>query len=643
MVPLSSWVLLWALSWVHSWGQHYSKFSNNHQWQIHRTLWSLGFTKQKKTDGLHKKNGVSWEQFPSPPRWGQQDRESPRENLPARGSPRGPSGRFVTWFSSPVYLWEVFGLSETLSEDGPYPQYGWDFLEEIPEKFRNFFRKRSQSVSWNFPREYGWDAPSPIIQGIWGFQSVSRILSPPVRLGSPLFSELVPERASQSWSWNSQQYWGCFWEEDFPLSGLKEPWQPEMWQDSTLFYPPVIGQFSPHVGVISLQEALGPSGPKCPGECPRECPRKSGCPRERVSGGVSRGPFGPQSVQKVSRECLRSVKKVSGHSGDTLGTPFGHFGARGPKGPRDTPPDTLSDTPIFGDTLSDTPRDTSSPKGPKPPVEGWGCLNTCWGDFLSKSRSRPGERGTNIHLRKLHKIKMWGRRPETADFCPLSWSNVSWLCETLGPVAHRPVAWLFLQVPPWPKLLQNNSLVVLTKNPPEHFLCHVAATGFFPVCQRACEVILLCKVIVLQLLKNWLCQQNLGGHFGPDKKIFSPPPPPNSPIRRRHPPGPSAPPPLGEAPPPLLGDSIKITPPPSRHLGLPLPPPRAEKIKNISETSTKQFWLQAKSFFCNTFGRDDEACGSCKHLPKWGSVISSDLKHKLAMSLPLLSTVVYFE
>ena len=27
-------------------------------------------------------------------------------------------------------------------------------------------RKRSQSVSWNSPREYGWDAPSPIIQGI---------------------------------------------------------------------------------------------------------------------------------------------------------------------------------------------------------------------------------------------------------------------------------------------------------------------------------------------------------------------------------------------------------------------------------------------------------------------------------------------
>ena len=33
---------------------------------------------------------------------------------------------------------------------------------KIPERPR----KRSQSVSWNSPREYGWDAPSPIIQGI---------------------------------------------------------------------------------------------------------------------------------------------------------------------------------------------------------------------------------------------------------------------------------------------------------------------------------------------------------------------------------------------------------------------------------------------------------------------------------------------
>ena len=87
---------------------------------------------------------------------------------------------------------------------------------KVPERPR----KRSQSVSWNFPREYGWDAPKPVIQGIWGFQSVSRILSPPVGLGTSLFSELVPERASQSWSRNSQQYWGYFWKIDSKSAAL---------------------------------------------------------------------------------------------------------------------------------------------------------------------------------------------------------------------------------------------------------------------------------------------------------------------------------------------------------------------------------------------------------------------------------------
>ena len=89
---------------------------------------------------------------------------------------------------------------------GPYPQYGWDFPVEIPETPERP-RKLSQSVSWNSPREYGWDPPNPIIQGFARFQSISRILSPSIRPGTPLFSELVPERASQSWSWNSQQYW----------------------------------------------------------------------------------------------------------------------------------------------------------------------------------------------------------------------------------------------------------------------------------------------------------------------------------------------------------------------------------------------------------------------------------------------------
>ena len=83
---------------------------------------------------------------------------------------------------------------------------------KIPERPR----KRSQSVSWNFPREYGWDAPSPIIQGIWGFQSVSRILSPPVRLGTTLFSDNLA-RQKQSYEW---QCLLGFWE--VVLQGLEE-------------------------------------------------------------------------------------------------------------------------------------------------------------------------------------------------------------------------------------------------------------------------------------------------------------------------------------------------------------------------------------------------------------------------------------
>ena len=87
--------------------------------------------------------------------------------------------------------------------------------------------------------------------------------------------------------------------------------------------------------------------------CPGVCPRKRGC-RTECPAGCLWGPSGPalRSVQKVSRECPQSVKKVSrtlwGHSRDTFWT------LRSP-GPRDTPRDTPSDTPIFGDTLGDTP------------------------------------------------------------------------------------------------------------------------------------------------------------------------------------------------------------------------------------------------------------------------------------------------
>ena len=51
-------------------------------------------------------------------------------------------------------------------------------------------------------------------------------------------------------------------------------------------------------------------------------------------------------------------------------------------------------------------------------------FSTFWGDFLTKLHSKPGEKGKKIHWRKFKKVQ-WRQRPEIADFCPLSWSNVS--------------------------------------------------------------------------------------------------------------------------------------------------------------------------------------------------------------------------
>ena len=49
--------------------------------------------------------------------------------------------------------------------DRPYPQYGWGFPAEI-HNFRKDPGNPSESLSWNSPREYGWELQSPIIQGI---------------------------------------------------------------------------------------------------------------------------------------------------------------------------------------------------------------------------------------------------------------------------------------------------------------------------------------------------------------------------------------------------------------------------------------------------------------------------------------------
>ena len=67
------------------------------------------------------------------------------------------------------------------------------------------------------------------------------------------------------------------------------------------------------------------------GKCPGSVPRGVSGALQTPGSGVSKKY--PESVPGVSKRC-------PGHSGDTLGTLFGHCGGRGPKGPRDTPRDT---------------------------------------------------------------------------------------------------------------------------------------------------------------------------------------------------------------------------------------------------------------------------------------------------------------
>ena len=76
---------------------------------------------------------------------------------------------------------------------------------------------------------------------------------------------------------------------------------------------------------------------------------------------------------------------------------------------------------------------------------------------------------------------------------------------------------------------------------------------------------------------RWFVGRNLGGHFGPEKKIFSPPPQfPNTLPPHR----PRAPPPARETPPPGIFNK-KSPPPPPGASNYPLPLPRAENINNI--------------------------------------------------------------
>ena len=88
---------------------------------------------------------------------------------------------------------------------------------------------------------------------------------------------------------------------------------------------------------------------------------------------------------------------------DTLRTCFGHSGAQGPKG---------------------SSAQIGSGSGLLSPPGNRAISSTFAGDLLTKLHGKPGEKGTKIHWRIFKRIRR--RRREIADFCPLSWSNVSW-------------------------------------------------------------------------------------------------------------------------------------------------------------------------------------------------------------------------
>ena len=125
-----------------------------------------------------------------------------------------------------------------------------------------------------------------------------------------------------------------------------------------------------------LQGSLGPFGPESVSGSVRECPRKPGCLQECPTECL-RGPLGPElrSVQKVSRECPRSVwdtfSTLQGHSRDTFWT----LRRAGPKGPRRHSVGRSRRLPGFrgGDTLGTLPETLSRAR--ETPVAGRGGRN----------------------------------------------------------------------------------------------------------------------------------------------------------------------------------------------------------------------------------------------------------------------------
>ena len=77
------------------------------------------------------------------------------------------------------------------------------------KKFQKNFEKTPETLSerfLEFRSIIGLGSPQPYNSRHLRHPEHFQTSLPPVRLGMPLFLEMVPERASQSWSWNSQQF-----------------------------------------------------------------------------------------------------------------------------------------------------------------------------------------------------------------------------------------------------------------------------------------------------------------------------------------------------------------------------------------------------------------------------------------------------
>ena len=139
------------------------------------------------------------QEVPSPKFW---RLETDHLAEPLFGGPRiwATWGRFVIF---PVLCLLAY---ENAAVNRPYPQYGWDFPEELPEKFRKDPGNALRAFP-GIPLDSTAGIPQALsFKAFEASRAFPELSPPPVRLGTPLFSELVPERASQSCPWNSQQY-----------------------------------------------------------------------------------------------------------------------------------------------------------------------------------------------------------------------------------------------------------------------------------------------------------------------------------------------------------------------------------------------------------------------------------------------------